>query len=136
MNGRGGALVVVAIVAVGSLAYALLGTTTKVDGNRMARLVIPTTGIAKFKSHPVTSTFEPPSKSTSSLVKRAAASHPTETGIYQVAWKGSSTTSEVGMMVELLPTTTLARSVLNGLVSDYSEPKKLSAESLTLAHKF
>jgi hypothetical protein len=72
-----------------------------------------------------------------SLVKKAGASHPTETGAFQVAWrlKGSKT-SGASVLVQLLPTPTLARSLQHELKGDYSEAKKLAAESLDLTHQF
>ena len=92
--------------------------------------------IAQFKSQPFESTFEPPTGSASSVVRRAGTSSPTETGSYQVAWRGRSKTSETGIMVELLPSSALARSARNQLVYQYSNPKKLTAETLTLTGKF
>jgi hypothetical protein len=136
MSGRSRVFIAIAIVAVGAVAYAFLGTTTAVDESRLSRLVVPATGFKGFKPHPLKSSIEPPSKSPSSVVKAAGASHPTETGIVQVAWSASTKENEAGVMVQLLPTPAEARAVLAELKSDYSAPKKVSAESLTLVDKF
>ncbi len=126
----------VAIVVLGAIAYAFFGSVSAIDGDRMARLVIPSPGMTQFKSHPFESKFEPPAGSSSSVLRGAATTHPTETGIYQVAWRGRSTTSETGVMVELLPSSTLARSARNQLQYEYGNPKQLTTETLTLTGKF
>jgi hypothetical protein len=137
VGGRSRVVIGVAILIAGSIAYGFLGTETQVDGARMGRLVVPTTRIAEFESHPLESVFEAPSKSSLSLVKQAGASHPTETGAYQVTWRAkTSKTDEASVLVQILPTPTLARSLQHELTNDYSEPKKLAEESLVLAHKF
>jgi hypothetical protein len=124
-------------VAAGAVAYLFLGTTTQVDGRRMARLVVPTTRIAQFESHPLESTFAAPSKSSLSLVKQAGASHPTETGAYQRSWRTkSSKASGASVLVQLLPTPTLARSLQHQLTNNYTDVKKLTAQSLDLTQKF
>jgi hypothetical protein len=136
MSARVRLLSAVAIVVLGAVGYALFGSVTAIDGDRMARLVLSSPRIAQFKSQPFESTFEPPTGSGSSVVRRAGTSSPTETGIYQVAWRGRSKTSETGFVVELLPSSALARSARNQLVYQYSNPKKLTAETLTLTGKF
>jgi hypothetical protein len=137
LGGRARAVIAVAILAVGAITYAFFGTTNVVDGGRMARLVVPTTGIAQFETHPLEATFEPPSKSSVSPMKRAGETQPNETGAYQVTWRAkSSKTIEAGVLVQLLPTVTLARSVQHDLKNDYSEPKKITAAGLDVAHKF
>jgi hypothetical protein len=136
MSGRIRLLGAVAIVVLGAVGYALFGSVTAIDGNGMARLVIPRPGIAPFNSKPFESTFEPPAHSASSVVRQAGVSHPNETGVYQVAWRGGSPTSEAGLMVELLPSAGRARAAQNQLEEQYSNSKKLSAEELTLTGRF
>jgi hypothetical protein len=136
-SGRIRFVIAAAILIAGAVMYAFLGTATQVDGQRMAGLVVPKTGIAQFESRPLKSTFGPPSTSSFSLVKQAGASHPTETGSYQETWRAKgSQTNEAGVLIQLLPTPTLARSLQRELKGDYSEAKKLSAESLELTHTF
>jgi len=130
------AVTVIAVVVIGALGYAFFGTATTLDASRLSRLVVPSTGFAGFKPHPVIKTVISTEKSPSAVVKAAGASHPTETGIFQTEWAGSSKTDEAGIMVQLLPTESEARSVLGELKSDYSAAKKLSAESLTLVGQF
>ncbi len=118
---RAGRVVVVAVVGV--VLYAVVLPSTHADRSLLATLSIRDTHVAGLKTKPTTAMSVSATKNTISTVKKAALRDPSETGVYEVEWEGTSTSavSEAGLLVQVLPTVSDAMAAIPVAVSVYAK---------------
>lgn len=127
------------VVIVGVAAWIWLLPQTRVDTKAMAHLVVHTSRIAGLVGKPATAQVLAASKSTDKAVRKAGKQHPGHTGIYEVGWSTSSkakTQANAGLLVQLVPTASLAEQVLSGERHDYASTRTLGGDTYRVRSHF
>lgn len=126
-------LAAVVILVVASVGYDEWVVVRHTDRSRMARLVVsaPPAGFTKraSASNAVTATDSP-----FAAVKAAAKAHPSATGAWTSSWTSPSSSSDSAtLLVSLLPTPTVARTVNGQAAAQFLGPNSFKSQSYTLA---
>jgi hypothetical protein len=120
---------VVVVLAVGG--YLLFVRTPHAERQLLGNLVIHRISVHGLPAIPAVARSASPSTTSIRVLKQAAKSDPDSTGLYEAAW--SSTTDAnlgVGMVVQLLPDSTRARTVLSANEKQFVTKLNLSGEIL------
>ncbi len=118
---RPGRVVVVAVVGV--IIFVAVLPSTHSDRAVLAGLSIRDPHVAGLKTKPTTAMSVSATKDTISTVKKAALRDPSETGVYEVEWQGTTGSSlrEAGLLVQVLPDVSDAMAAIPVAVSDYEK---------------
>lgn len=129
----------VVVVVIGAAAWVWLLPNSTVDTHRMALLAVRRSGIAGLSAKPATAEVLAASKSTDKAVRRAGKAHPAHTGIYEVGWSTPSKAkvqANAGLLIQLLPSSTLAAQVLGGEEHDYAVTRTLGGDTYRVTSHF
>ncbi len=129
-------LAIVIVFALAGAGFALFGSSTEVHRSEMSRLVVHTSGLTGVPSKPYLDKPQSFTSVPSKTLAQAAANDPGRTGVYTVGWKNSASSENVGLLIELLPTASAAKSARSELEKEYATKKSYQAAGLTFVGSF
>lgn len=127
------------MLVVAAVCWGLFVTQGRVVPSRMGQLAVRRSGVPGLLARPATARTLPVSQSSITSVKTAARSRPAHTGIYEVGWQSpakAATTTNAGLLLQLVPTTTLADKVLGTVRAQYAKSRSVSGDQYTLTSHF
>lgn len=128
---------VIVWIAAGVAVYLAVAPKTVVNLAPMARLAITDPKIAHITPKATYSAPTTPQSSGLAVLEQAYASSPGETGAYTAQWFGLGTAGgNVGLFVELLPTSKLAATAAQDQIDTNMTPAVLKSQKYTLKSTF
>jgi hypothetical protein len=110
------------VLVVAAVCWALFVTDQHMDTGRMGTLVVRDPHLAGIRPKPVAERTLPASASTVSVIRTAERRDPAHTGIYEIGWEATGAnpaSTNVGLLVQLVPDTATARTVLTDVHRQY-----------------
>ncbi|MGA2037082.1 MAG: hypothetical protein ABSH04_05800 [Acidimicrobiales bacterium] len=130
----------VAVVIVLAVAgYLLFMRPSHVERRLVGNLVIHRISLPGLPSRPGLADSISPSTSPFTVVKQAAKTNPTRTGLYEVEWantKNTASVTEAGILLQLLPDSKRADTALTASVAQFITKPTLSGQTLSAGTPF
>lgn len=127
------------VLVAAAVCWALFVADQHVDTGRMAMLAVRDPHLPGIRSKPVAGRVLPASASTVAVIRTAERSDPAHTGIYEIGWEATGanpTSTNVGLLVQLVPDTATARTVLTDVEHQYGRTRTVSGDTYTQAATF
>lgn len=127
------------VLVVAAVCWALFVTDQHVDAGRMATLVVRDPHLAGIRPKSVAGRTLPASSSTVGVIRAAERRDPAHTGIYEIGWEATGAnpaSTNVGLLVQLVPDTATARTVLTDVHHQYGASRTVSGDTYTQTATF
>lgn len=127
------------VLVVAAACWALFVSDQHVDTARMATLTVHDPHLAGIRPKPVGGRVLPASASTVGIIRAAERRDPAHTGIYEIGWDATGANpaaTNVGLLVQLVPATATARTVLADIHHQYGRTRTVSGDTYTQTASF
>jgi len=125
------------VIGLATLGYFVLIPHTVVDRSTMSALSVSETGLPGISPKPKAERTAAGSSSTFPALKRAVAEDPDATGVYEVQWRGSTSSQRSAVLaIQLVPNQATAASLEEEARKQYSSPDALKGSSYRYAGHF
>ncbi len=125
------------VMALAGIGFWTIFQSTRMEPSRLSDLVIQDSGLVGMQEKASRSEVVTSSQSDWSVVRKAAAAHPDQTGGYARTWEGArGGSNSLSILIEDLPTSWDSKLLRKQIMAEYTNAKTLKTHEVTITSRF